>query len=195
MIDFIEGSIAEKNPAYIVINCHGIGYQVHVSLNTFSKIPDSGIIRLLTHQVIREDAQQLYGFYERSERELFRHLISVSGVGPNTARMMLSGLSPDEIRHAIVNNNIAMLQSIKGIGGKSAQRIIVDLKDRIEKEGVVKDELILADNTIQEEALSALVMLGFARNAAQKTIAGILKRRQGSRVSVEDLVKEALKNF
>ncbi|MFO7979075.1 MAG: Holliday junction branch migration protein RuvA [Bacteroidales bacterium] len=196
MISFIEGNLEEKNPAYLVINCHGVGYQIHISLHTYSQIPDSGFVRLHTFQVIREDAHQLFGFSGKPERELFRHLISVSGVGPNTARMILSSMSPDEIKLAIVNNNLSVLQSIKGIGAKSAQRIIVDLKDRLEKEGILQDEnLIMSDNTIHEEALSALVMLGFAKNSAQKTLTAILKRKQGTAVSVEELVKEALKSF
>jgi holliday junction DNA helicase RuvA len=196
MIAFIEGSIEEKNPAFLLINCQGIGYQVHISLHTYSQVPDSGPIRLHTHQVIREDAHTLYGFSGKEERELFRHLISVSGVGPNTARMVLSSMTPTEIKSAIVNKNISVLQSIKGIGAKSAQRIIVDLKDRLEKEGVLGgDNLVFENNTMHEEALSALVMLGFAKNAAQKTITAILKKRQGATVTVEELVKEALKSF
>lgn len=196
MIEFIEGTIEEKNPAMIVLNCRGIGYQVHISLHTYTNVPDTGNLRLLTCQIIREDAHILYGFKEKSERDLFLHLISVSGVGPNTARMVLSSMSPTEIKSAIVNNNISILQSVKGIGAKTAQRIIVDLKDRLEKEGISKDDnLGFINNTIHEEALSALVMLGFAKAGAQKTIASILKSKQGAAVSVEELVKEALKSF
>ncbi|TVR41265.1 MAG: Holliday junction branch migration protein RuvA [Bacteroidia bacterium] len=196
MIAFIEGTIEEKNPAYLVVNCQGVGYLLHISLNTYNAVPDKGTARMLTLQVIREDAHTLFGFADKEERELFRHLISVSGVGPNTARMILSAMTPAEIKAAIVNNNISILQSIKGIGAKSAQRIIVDLKDRLEKEGVFKEEnLLITDNTIQQEALSALVMLGFAKNSAQKAIAAILKKHQGSVQSAEYLVKEALKSF
>ncbi len=169
---------------------------LHISLNTYSGIPDSGKVKVHTLQVIREDAHTLFGFADKDEKELFRHLISVSGVGPNTARMILSSMSPAEVKTAIVSNNISILQSIKGIGAKSAQRIVVDLKDRLEKEGVLEDEnLILVNNTIQEEALSALVMLGFAKSSAQKAISSILKQKQGAVISAEDLVKEALKNF
>ncbi len=196
MIAFIEGTIEEKNPACLVVNCQGVGYLLHISLNTYNSVPDKGIARILTLQVIREDAHTLFGFADKEERELFKHLISVSGVGPNTARMILSAMTPAEIKAAIVNNNISTLQSIKGIGAKSAQRIIVDLKDRLEKEGVFKEEnLQITDNTIQQEALSALVMLGFAKNSAQKAIAAILKKHQGSVQSAEYLVKEALKSF
>jgi len=196
MIAFIEGSLEEKNPAYVVINCNGVGYMLHISLHTYSQLPDHGQVKIYAHQVIREDAHLLFGFAKTDERELFRLLISVSGVGPNTARMVLSSLSPAEVKSAIVNNNVAMLQSIKGIGAKSAQRIVVDLRDRLEKEGVFKDEnLIFSNNTMHEEALSALVMLGFAKNAAQKALAAILKKKQGLPVTTEELVKEALKSF
>ncbi len=196
MIAFIEGIIEEKNPAYLVLNCQGVGYMLHISLNTYNAIPDKGTVRIHTLQVIREDAHLLYGFASKDERELFSHLISVSGVGPNTARMILSSMSSEDVKTAIVSNNVSILQSIKGIGAKSAQRIVVDLKDRLEKEGVLKAEnLHFTDNTIQQEALSALVMLGFAKNTAQKAIASILKKNQGTPVSSEYLVKEALKSF
>ncbi len=196
MIAFIEGIIEEKNPAYLVLNCQGVGYMLHISLNTYNAIPDKGNVRIHTLQVIREDAHLLYGFASKEERELFIHLISVSGVGPNTARMILSSMTPEDVKTAIVSNNVSILQSIKGIGAKSAQRIVVDLKDRLEKEGVLKAEnLHFTDNTIQQEALSALVMLGFAKNTAQKAIASILKKNTGTPVSAEYLVKEALKSF
>lgn len=196
MIAFIEGSLEEKNPAYVVVNCHGLGYLLHISLHTYSRLPERGPVKIFTHQVIREDAHLLFGFADEEERELFRLLISVSGVGPNTARMVLSSMSPSEVKSAIVSNNVSMLQSIKGIGAKSAQRIVVDLRDRLEKEGVFKDEnLVFTNNTMHEEALSALVMLGFAKNAAQKALAAILKKKQGATVTTEELVKEALKSF
>ena len=169
---------------------------LHISLHTYSQLPERGAVKLFAHQVIREDAHQLFGFSGEEERELFRLLISVSGIGPNTARMVLSSMNPSEVKSAIVNNNVSMLQSIKGIGAKSAQRIVVDLRDRLEKEGVFKDEnLVFSNNTMHEEALSALVMLGFAKNAAQKALAAILKKKQGSPVTTEELVKEALKSF
>ena len=196
MISFLQGMIDEKNPACLVLNCQGVGYLVHISLNTYNSIPDQGEVRIFTLPVIREDAHLLYGFAGREERELFSNLISVSGVGPNTARMILSSLTPDDVRSAIVNNNVSALQAIKGIGAKSAQRIVVDLKDRLEKEGVIKTEnLHFTNNTIQQEALSALVMLGFAKNTAQKAIAAILKKNSGTNISAEFLVKEALRNF
>ncbi len=196
MISFVEGNIEEKNPAYLVLNCQGVGYMLHISLNTYNAIPDKGNVRIHTLQVIREDAHLLYGFVSKDERELFSQLISVSGIGPNTARMILSSMPPADVKTAIVSNNVSILQSIKGIGAKSAQRIVVDLKDRLEKEDVLKVEnLHFTDNTIQQEALSALVMLGFAKNTAQKAIASILKKNTGTAVSSEYLVKEALKSF
>jgi holliday junction DNA helicase RuvA len=194
MIAFIEGEIAEKNPAFVVLNCNGVGYQIHVSLNTYTQLPDSKHIKLFTYLVIREDAHTLYGFVKEEERELFKHLITVSGVGPNTARMILSSMSVNEIKQAIVSNNISVLQSIKGIGAKTAQRIIVDLKDKIEKEGLVAEEnLAGVNNTIREEALSALVMLGYNKAVAQKTLNQILKQKAGAVLTVEQLLKEALK--
>jgi holliday junction DNA helicase RuvA len=195
MIAFIEGLIEEKNPAYIILNCGGIGYLIHISLYTYSAIPDKGNIRIHTIQVIREDAHTLYGFSSTKERDLFRHLITVSGVGPNTARMILSSISPAEIRSAIITKNISMLQSTKGIGAKTAQRIVVDLKDRLEKDSVPgEDYLMPANNTIHEEALSALVMLGFNKSLAQKAIGAILRKKQGEVITAEELVKEALKS-
>ncbi len=194
MIDFIEGDLAEKNPAYVVLNCNGIGYLVHISLNTYSKLPDSGKVKLHTNLIIREDAHTLFGFAKNEEKTLFRHLISVSGVGPNTARMILSSLTVEEVHNAIVSNNVGLLQAVKGIGGKSAQRIVVDLKDKLEKEGVLTEEnLITSNNTLREEALSALVMLGYNKAAAQKTISQILKKNNNADMSVEQLIKEALK--
>jgi holliday junction DNA helicase RuvA len=194
MIAFIEGDLVEKNPAYVVINCSGVGYLIHISLNTYSKLPDSGRVKLHTSLIIREDAHTLFGFFLQNEKNLFKHLISVSGVGPNTARMILSSLSVEEVNQAIVGNNASVLQAVKGIGAKSAQRIVVDLKDRIEKEGFVAEEnLVLSNNTLREEALSALVMLGYNKPVAQKTINQILKKNAGVDMSVEQLIKEALK--
>ncbi len=196
MISFLEGTLEEKNPAYVVVNCNGVGYLVHISLHTYNALPVDGTVRIATLQVIREDAHILYGFAGDEERELFKNLVSVSGVGPNTARMILSSMSPSEIKTAILNNDINMLSSIKGIGQKSANRIIVDLKDRLEKDGVLKSEnLVVTDNTIRQEALSALVMLGFAKSSAQKAITAILNKHQGNVHSAEYLVKEALKSI
>jgi holliday junction DNA helicase RuvA len=166
MIAFIEGTLVEKNPAYVVLDCNGLGYFVHIPLFTYSRIPDSGKLRLHTHLQIREDAHVLYGFHSKEELNVFRHLLSVSGVGATTALMILSAMSPEETRQAVVGSNTSLLQSIKGIGAKTAQRIVIDLKDKFEKEGVVSENFGSSNNTIKEEALSALVMLGFARNMA-----------------------------
>jgi len=197
MIEFFSGTLEEKNPAYVVVNCNGIGYILHVSLNTFSLLPEVGSqTKIFAHQVIREDAHLLFGFANNDERHIFRLLITVSGVGPNTARMVLSSLHPADVKNAIASNNSALLQTIKGIGGKTAQRIVVDLRDKIDKEEIIKDAGVgVSDNTNQEEALSALVMLGFARNAAQKAIYNIVKNNKGEPCSSEFIIKEALKNF
>lgn len=197
MIEFVFGTIEEKNPAYVVVNCSGIGYILQVSLNTFSLLPEvGGQAKIFAHQVIREDAHVLFGFATNNERHIFRLLITVSGVGPNTARMVLSSLPPAEVKNAIASNNSSLLQTIKGIGGKTAQRIVVDLRDKIDKGDIIKElGAAISDNTSQEEALSALVMLGFARNAAQKAIYNILKNNKGEPCSSEFIIKEALKNF
>ncbi len=196
MISFIEGDIAEKNPAFLVINCQGVGYLIHISLFTYNALPDTEKVHIHTMQIVREDAHLLYGFADKEERALFAHLISVNGVGPNTAMMMLSSMTPGDIRQAILSGNSDLLQTVKGIGARSAQRIIIDLKDRLQKEGPIPGEILsAADNTIQQEALSALVMLGFTKNTAQKAIASIIKQRPGEAISAEILVKEALKSF
>lgn len=194
MIAFIEGEIAEINPAYVIINCNGVGYMLQISLNTFSAIQNKKQVRLHSEFIVREDAQTLYGFITDDERTMFRHLISVNGVGPNTARMILSSMTVDELSLAIVSNDVAALQSVKGIGAKSAQRIVLDLKDKLEKQGVVATENITpANNTIRQEALSALVMLGYNKIAAQKTLNQIIKNNPNASASVEQLIKEALK--
>lgn len=194
MIAYVKGELAEKTPSYVVVDCHGMGYLLQISLHTYAQLPHTGTVLLHTELIVREDAQILFGFAGTEERTLFRHLISVSGVGPNTARMILSSMSPDEISQAIVNNNVGVLQSIKGIGAKSAQRIVLDLKDKLQKEGIQTVEILGGtDNTTRQEALSALVMLGYNKATAQKTIAQILKKSGAQTMSVEQLIKEALK--
>ncbi|TVQ89320.1 MAG: Holliday junction branch migration protein RuvA [Bacteroidetes bacterium] len=194
MIAFIEGDLVEKTPAYVVVNCSGVGYMIHISLNTFSKIPDSGTVKLHTSMIVREDAHTLYGFATQEEKNLFKNLITVSGVGPNTARMILSSMTVEEVSGSIVSGDASALQSVKGIGAKSAQRIVVDLKDKLGKESYVSQEnLISSDNTLREEALTALVMLGYNKPIAQKTINQILKKNAGVKLTVEQLIKEALK--
>lgn len=194
MIAFIEGEIAEINPAFVVVNCKGVGYLLHISLNTFTAIQNASTVKLHTEMIVREDAHTLFGFATPDERTLFRYLITVNGVGPNTARMILSSMTVDEVSQAIVGNNAAALQAVKGIGAKTAQRIVLDLKDKLEKEGVSSlENLAPANNTIRQEALSALVMLGYNKAIAQKTLSQVLKNNPGSSMSVEQLIKEALK--
>lgn len=193
MYEYIEGQIDEINPALLVIEANGVGYAVHISLNTFSELNGKKQARIFTHLIVREDAHLLYGFSSRSERELFRNLLSVNGVGAATALMMLSSLSPDEIISAITTENINLLKSVKGIGLKTAQRIIIDLKDKLSKVPVTGQILIPSDNTIQNEALSALVMLGFSRKDAEKAVAGILTGLPGA--AVETVIKHALKRL
>lgn len=191
MYEFIEGRVIEKTPAYLVLQEGGTGFYINISLFTYSSLPDEGNIRIYIHQVIREDANILFGFRSKEEREVFRQLISVSGIGANTARVILSSMTPDEVAQSIMEGNVAALQSIKGIGGKTAQRIIVDLKDKIAK-GVNIDDLFLSErNTIQDEALSALVALGFAKKQAEKVVGKLLSQK--SDLNVEDVVKQALK--
>lgn len=195
MYAHFEGIIVEKNPAYVVLDCHGIGYLLNISLNTFSKIPDSGKCKLLAHLSIREDAHVLYGFADEAERTMFRDLISVSGVGAATARVMLSSVSPSDIQQAILSGDVRRLTAIKGIGEKSAQRIIVDLKNKMGKESFGTAPVFGGAHTkLKQEALNALETLGFARNVAEKAIDKTLKD-EGETLSIEDLVKKVLKNF
>ncbi|MFN4235234.1 MAG: Holliday junction branch migration protein RuvA [Bacteroidia bacterium] len=193
MITQIEGNVIEKTPTYVVIDCMGIGYQIHISLNTFSKIPVSGKYKLYTLLIIREDAHLLYGFADKQERHLFELLTSVSGVGASTARMILSSLTPTELEQVIASGNVAALKSIKGIGEKSAQRIIVDLKDKISKEFIHAENVLPFLNPIRDEALAALLALGFQKQAAEKAIDKTLKSNNTS--SVEELIKLTLKNL
>lgn len=192
MYAFIEGFIDSLNPASAVINCKGVGYNIAISLNTYSFIKGKSECRLLTHLVVREDAQILFGFASEEERILFRHLISVSGVGANTARLILSSLTPADVSEAIINARVGTLQRVKGIGGKTAQRIIIDLKDKLVKDGGIKEILGTTHNTNKEEALSALTLLGFNRNQSEKTIDKIIQD-EGSAITVEQLIKNALK--
>jgi Holliday junction DNA helicase RuvA len=191
MYEYIEGEFIEKSPAHIVVQAGHLAYYIHISLFTYSQVSNVSSGKIYLHFVVREDAQILYGFGGREEREIFRMLISVSGVGANTARLILSSLSPDEITQAILAGNVSLLQSIKGIGAKSAQRIIIDLKDRVGK-GAGIDELFFSkDNTSRDEALSALVALGFPKKTVEKAVTRILSEQP--ELSVEELVKAALK--
>ena len=191
MYDFIEGILVEKNPAYCVIETGGFGYFVQISLPTYSWLEKQQRVRLYIHQVVREDALLLFGFQNKEEREMFRLLLTVSGVGANTARMILSSLASDELQQAIQTGNTTVLQSIKGIGLKTAQRIIIDLNDKIRKEKITGELFPLKDNSLKDEALSALVILGFNKGEAEKTIGKILMDNKA--VSLEELIRKALK--
>lgn len=193
MFEYIKGDINELTPTNVVIENHGMGYIINISLNTYSQLSGHQSTQLFLHQVIRDDAHLLFGFKELKEREIFRLLISVSGVGANTARMMLSSLTADEIKKAIFSNNSKTLQDVKGIGAKTAQRIIIELKDKIGKEDEMGEIVLPQDNTIREEALSALVMLGFAKNSIAKVLDKIIKANPPA--SVEELIKLALKQL
>jgi len=191
MYEFIEGDFVEKSPAHLVVSTGHLAYYIHISVLTYSTVSNLPGGRIYLHFVVREDVQMLYGFSTRSEREIFRLLISVSGVGANTARLILSSLTPDEITQAILAGNVAVLQGIKGIGVKSAQRIIIDLKDKVGK-GAGIDELFFSqDNTSRAEALSALVALGFPKKTVEKILTRILSEQP--ELSVEEVVKAALK--
>jgi Holliday junction DNA helicase RuvA len=176
-----------------VIECNGIGYFIRISLQTFSNIPDIESVKLFTHLSIREDAHILYGFYEKIEREIFRLLISVSGVGPSIAITMLSSMTSKQVQQAIASEDVATIQSVKGIGAKTAQRVIVDLKDKILKTFNISDELLTSNNTIKNEALSALEVLGFSRKNIEKTLQGIIQ--ETPEIALEELIKQALKNL
>ena len=193
MITQIRGKLVEKNPTYAVVDCNGVGYLLHISLNTFSSLPDQEAVVLYTHLLIREDAHMLFGFINKTEREVFRLLISVSGVGPSIARTMLSSMTSEEIQQAIASENVPVIQSVKGIGAKTAQRVIVDLKDKILQTFDLDEVSVYTNNTNKEEALSALEVLGFARKQSEKVISSIIKTQKDA--SVEQLIKLALKNL
>ena len=191
MYAFISGKVIEKTPAYVVIDNHGIGYFINITLNTFTAIGEKEEVKLYTHTQILEDAHNLFGFYSQKERDLFELLISVSGVGCNTARLILSSLTVSELSNAIANDDAKTIQSVKGIGTKTAQRIVIDLKDKLKKIDVQTEIFSAPNNTIRTEALSALTILGFNKTAIEKALDKILK--QNPDASVEALIKEALK--
>ncbi|MCW8897601.1 MAG: Holliday junction branch migration protein RuvA [Flavobacteriales bacterium] len=193
MIAQIKGRLIEKTPTYVIIDCNGVGYQINISLNTYSKIDADELCLLHTHMIVREDAQLLYGFKDKSERELFRLLISVSGVGSATAMMILSSLTATEIKGAISTGDVNTLKGVKGIGAKSAQRIIIDLRDKIGKVGENDINFAVSNNTIKDEALSALIMLGFAKKPAEVALNKILTVSDD--MSVEQLIKQTLKSL
>lgn len=195
MIAYLKGKLTHKEPTHVLIEVNGVGYHVHISLNTYSEIKDREDIRLSTYMQVREDAHVLFGFSSESERSMFQNLISVNGVGPSTALVVLSYLPTAELKSAIVREDAAALQAVKGIGGKTAQRLILELKDKIKKEGV--DENASATpvyNKMRQEALSALMTLGITKLAAEKSIDTILKKSGSNNPTLEELVKQALKN-
>ena len=197
MIEYLNGQIIELNPAHVVLDLNGVGYFIHISLNTYSALSGQKQVRLHIHEVIREDAHSLYGFYNFEERELFRMLISVSGVGANTGVLFLSSLSVSELKMAILSGDVNKLKGVKGIGLKTAQRLIVELKDKLEKEPQTAqnsaDIFRTLNNTTREEALSALVTLGFVKKNAEKVLDKIL--RSDPEKTVEQLIKDALKQM
>jgi Holliday junction DNA helicase RuvA len=192
MYEFIRGRLTEKTPTYAVIETGGIGYLLNISLHTYGQLKENEVCSLFVHMVVREDAMLFFGFAGADERELFRHLISVSGIGPNTARMILSSLQPSEIIQAIVQGNTPLLQSIKGIGSKTAQRLIVELKDKLSKDLIPSEKLPGEYNTRKEEALSGLIILGFSKIVAEKALTKVIEK-EGSALPVEQLIRYALK--
>lgn len=195
MIAFLKGRLIHKDPTYVVIDVNGVGYHVIISLQTFSEIKDQENILIYTHLSIREDAHVLFGFSKEAERRMFQLLVSVNGVGPSTAIVMLSYMSIDELRSAIIHDDAVTLQRIKGIGGKTAQRVIIELKDKLKKDTYeeISTGTGVRNNTLRNEALSALVTLGIARNVAEKSVDTVLKK-SGNTITLEDLVKQSLKN-
>jgi len=193
MITHIEGRLVEKSPTDVIIDCNGVGYFINISLYTFSNLPESENVKLYTHLLVREDSHTLYGFSSVVEREIFRLLISVSGVGANIARTMLSSLSPEQVMNAIAHNDITTIQSVKGIGSKTSQRVVLDLRDKILKVYSMDEDSVISSNTNKNEALSALDTLGFARKQVEKVCDDIIKH--DPEASVETIIKQALKKL
>lgn len=193
MITHLEGKLVEKNPTDVVIDCNGVGYFINISLHTFSQIPDKEHLKLYTYLQVREDSHSLYGFSSKTEREIFKLLISVSGIGANTARTMLSSLTPEQVKEGIAGGDVALIQSVKGIGAKTAQRVIIDLKDKVLKVYGIDELSLIPNNTNKDEALSALDVLGFNKKQSEKVVDKILKAQPDAQV--EQIIKEALKNL
>lgn len=193
MITHLRGRIVEKTPTHVVVECNGVGYMVLISLNTFGKLPADEAAFLFTHHQVREDAQTLYGFVDEMERILFRMLISVSGVGASTAQVVLSSMNPAELKNALVTENVAAMQSIKGIGAKTAQRIIIDLKGKAATLDVGEEFSGFISNTVRDEALTALDVLGFPKQKSEKVVDALLNKDSG--LTLESLIKQALNNI
>ena len=193
MYEYLSGKLVYKCPTYVVIDVGGVGYHVHISLQTFSLIKDNEQCKLFTSFQVKEDAHTLYGFADEGERRLFEHLISVSGIGPNTGRMILSSVTPEEMESAIITGNLPLIQRIKGIGPKSAQRLVLELQDKLKKQGSGTLITVPKSQSVPEEALTALVMLGFQKQQAEKVLNEINRTEPGW--SVEQLIKAALKKL
>jgi Holliday junction DNA helicase RuvA len=193
MITHIQGKLTDKNPTHVVIDCNGVGYLLNISLHTFSQIPEGEHLKLYTHLQVKEDSHTLYGFSSLAEREIFRLLISVSGIGASIARTMLSALTPKQVREGIASSDVALIQSIKGIGAKTAQRVILDLKDKILKIYDIDEVSVSQGNTNKDEALSALEVLGFVKKQAERVVDKIMIAQPDA--SVETIIKQALKNL
>ncbi|WP_033957620.1 Holliday junction branch migration protein RuvA [Psychroserpens jangbogonensis] len=193
MITHIQGKLVEKNPTDVVIDCNGIGYLLNISLHTYSQIPDQENLKLYAYLIVREDSHTLYGFSSVSEREIFKLLLSVSGIGASTARTMLSSLTPQQVKEGIALGDVALIQSIKGIGAKTAARVILDLKDKVLKVYDIDEVSVNRNNTSKEEALSALEVLGFAKKQSERILDKLLSQQPDS--NVETLIKDALKNL
>jgi holliday junction DNA helicase RuvA len=193
MIAHIQGKVVEKTPTEVIIDCNGVGYHINISLHTFSLLPSTDFVKLFTHLQIKEDSHTLFGFVEKSERELFRLLLSVSGIGASIARTMLSSLDPKQIINAIASADVGTIQSIKGIGGKTAQRVIIELKEKVLKVYGLDEISAPLHNISREESLSALEVLGYQRKASEKIVDRILK--ENPEATVEFLIKQALKNL
>ena len=193
MIAHLHGKLVEKNPTEVIIDCNGVGYHVNISLHTYSLLPNSDQIKLFTYLQVKEDAHTLFGFFEKSEREIFKMLLSVSGIGASIARTMLSSLEPKQIIQAIASGDVGTVQSIKGIGLKTAQRVILDLQDKVLKLYDLDEVSMILNNTNRDEALSALEVLGFVRKTSEKVVEKIIKEDPDA--SVESIIKKALKSL
>ncbi|WP_431132431.1 Holliday junction branch migration protein RuvA [Psychroserpens mesophilus] len=193
MITHIQGKLVEKNPTDVVIDCNGVGYLLNISLHTYSQIPDQENLKLYAYLIVREDAHTLFGFSSVSEREIFKLLLSVSGIGASTARTMLSSLTPQQVKEGIAHGDVALIQSIKGIGAKTAARVILDLKEKVLKVYDINEVSVNKNNTNKDEALSALEVLGFAKKPSERILDKLLSQQPDS--SVETLIKDALKNL
>ena len=193
MIAHLQGKLVEKTPTEVVIDCNGVGYHVNISLHTYGLLPSSDAIKLFTYVIIKEDAHSIFGFVEKSEREIFKMLLSVSGIGANIARTMLSSIEPKQIIQAIATADVVTIQGIKGIGSKTAQRVILDLKEKVLKIYDLDEVSLIQNNTNRDEALSALEVLGYIRRTSEKIVEKIIKENPDA--SVEFIIKQALKNL